>query len=551
MGLLSRFSVKGKIAFLTTVLVVTMLFVATFALFQLSSIKSQFTVYSQIAVSLEADTLKVNRDMNYISRLTRSIMLGDNYSKNHSKLLKKRDEINLHFDDLERVANKINEATLQNSLTSLSNKSKLSTLKFINESIKLMETLSANSSDSQRATAWNTYTSNFSPLANSSRDDFTALNKVITAFKDDIYRSSSDTVESSLSITFTVTLLATLVVVIFSFFTSRSITKPLDSLKLSFEKIEETSNLTLRSNIQGNDELSIVSRSFDSLLTKFHQTLEEVINIVNDLNNTSSLVASASQSTTSQINQQRSETDMVVTAMNEMAMTAQEVAQNAANTAHGSSEANEQAVQGQLVVSNTVNCIGSLAEQLTTTTGSIDKLSNDSQEIGRVLDVIRGIAEQTNLLALNAAIEAARAGEQGRGFAVVADEVRSLASRTETSTQEIQVMIESLQSGAKQAVDVMQASNQQVEKSVEQASEAGESLDKITNSVAAINDMAAQIATAAEEQTSVNEEINKNVTNISNLAEETALEAENTSNASRDLEEQATRLQKLVSQFKV
>jgi len=241
----------------------------------------------------------------------------------------------------------------------------------------------------------------------------------------------------------------------------------------------------------------------------------------------------------------------VATAMNEMAMTAQEVAQNAANTATGAEDANQQALQGHEIVTNTVDGITDLASGIQTASNSIDKVSSDSQEIGRVLDVIKGIAEQTNLLALNAAIEAARAGEQGRGFAVVADEVRSLASRTETSTQEIQQMIERLQQGSEHAVTLMQASNQQADKSVEQASLAGDALQQITQSVASINDMAAQIATAAEEQTSVNEEINRNITNISTISDSTSVEADNTHHSSKDLETLATNLNLLVSQFKV
>ncbi|WP_372768471.1 methyl-accepting chemotaxis protein [Pseudoalteromonas sp.] len=232
-----------------------------------------------------------------------------------------------------------------------------------------------------------------------------------------------------------------------------------------------------------------------------------------------------------------------------MSITANEVSSNAADTASGAMDANHQAENGQQVVASTVNSIDKLAQQIDTAALSIDKLSNDSQEIGRVLDVIRGIAEQTNLLALNAAIEAARAGEQGRGFAVVADDVRSLASRTESSIQEIQQMIESLQSASKEAVALMEQSNQQAENSVANATQAGEALDLITKAVAAINDMAAQIATPPEEQTSVNDEINRNVVIISTISDNTAKEAASTS--STELAELASKLKNQVALFKV
>lgn len=551
MGFLNNVSVKGKISLLTGVLLIALILVSAFNIVQLLSIKSAFTQYSQSAVVLETTILEVNRDMNYVSRLTRSIMLGDDYQKNHNKLETRINAISAHFGKLSTTANIVEDKQVQAKLTSLTQKSKQSTMKFLNESLRLMDTLSQGSSASDRQNAWQKYKAEFSPLANSSRTDFAALRELVEANKTSIYNASEYTVESSLSVTTTIAVIAILVSVALSFITMKSIITPLDKLKNAFEEIETSSNLTIRTQVDSGDELGAVSRSFDSLLQKFHETLTEVVSIVSRLNNASNQLASSSETTSTHIRNQRLETDMVATAMNEMAMTAQEVAQNAANTATGAEDANHQAVQGHDIVSNTVTGISDLASGIQTASESINKVSSDSQEIGRVLDVIKGIAEQTNLLALNAAIEAARAGEQGRGFAVVADEVRSLASRTESSTQEIQQMIERLQQGSEHAVALMQTSNTQADKSVEQASSAGNALQKITESVASINDMAAQIATAAEEQTSVNEEINRNITNISTISDSTSTEADNTHQSSRELEELARNLNLLVSQFKV
>jgi len=191
-----------------------------------------------------------------------------------------------------------------------------------------------------------------------------------------------------------------------------------------------------------------------------------------------------------------------------------------------------------------------LASEVENAADVIDKLRQDSENIGTVLDVIKGIAEQTNLLALNAAIEAARAGEQGRGFAVVADEVRTLASRTQESTQEIQEMIERLQSRSSDAVNVMEQGRSRAEKTVDQAAMAGDSLDAITNSVASINEMNTLIAAASEEQSSVSEEINRNVVNINSLADDSVQGAQQTTSESEALAALAQRLQDLVSQFK-
>lgn len=551
MTFLNKVSVKGKISLLTGVLLVALVSVAVFTISQLLSIKSAFTQYSKGAVVLETTILEVSRDMNYVSRLTRSIMLGDDYQKNHTKLEQRLSDISAHFDKLTVTANIIDDAQVKKQLTMLIQKSKQSTLTFLNESLRLMNTLSEQSDAVERDRAWTKYKKEFSPLANSSRSDFTSLIELVGSNRQSIYKASEQTVESSLSVTTIISIVAFLVSLVLSMLIINSIITPLEKLKKAFEAIEISSDLTIRTEVNSGDELGALSKSFDSLLQKIHQTLTEVVSIVSKLNNASNQLASSSETTNHHIRNQRLETDMVATAMNEMVMTAEEVAKNAANTATGAEDANQQALQGHRIVSNTVDGITDLASGIQTASSSIDKVSSDSQEIGRVLDVIKGIAEQTNLLALNAAIEAARAGEQGRGFAVVADEVRSLASRTESSTQEIQQMIERLQQGSEHAVTLMKTSNQQADKSVEQASLAGDALQKITEAVASINDMAAQIATAAEEQTSVNEEINRNITNITTIADSTSVEAENTHHSSKALEQLASHLNLLVSQFKV
>lgn len=550
-SILQNLSVKMKINLISGLFISAIVIIVGFSVSKMKSVEGQFFLYSTVAAKMQLEITEINRDMNYVSRLTRSIMLGDDFQKNFTKLDKRIDDIEKHFKEMSQALSAADNKSVKDQISRLLSKSKDSTLKFLVESKKLMQSIESNNTDETRKAAWRKYKAEFSPLAVSAREDFADLTKVANSYRAEIHEGAKTTVESAVGVIVLVSVVILVVGIVLSMLISRSIISPLLSLNKTINEIEQNSDLTLRTNIAGKDELSSVGHAVDSLMMKFHETLNTIMNAANSLNHSASELATSSSHTSENINKQRLETDMVVTAMNEMAITAQEVASNAASTASGAEESNQQAIEGQSVVSNTVNSISSLADQIDTAANSIDKVSTDSQEIGRVLDVISGIAEQTNLLALNAAIEAARAGEQGRGFAVVADEVRSLASRTESSTQEIKAMIDSLQDSSKQAVEIMSSSKEQAESSVQNAQSAGEALDQITTSISTINDMAAQIATAAEEQTSVNEEINRNITNISVISDDTATEAEGTSAASHVLSDLANKLNHQVSQFKV
>ena len=300
----------------------------------------------------------------------------------------------------------------------------------------------------------------------------------------------------------------------------------------------------------GNDELRSVAQAFNHMGERFQSALHDVGRSAEQLAAASEETSVVTENTSESMRKQQNEISLVATAMNEMHATANEVAQSASLAADAAHHADEEALVGRDVSLQTIEAIESLASAVEHATGVIEALAKDSEEIGSVLDVIRSIAEQTNLLALNAAIEAARAGEAGRGFAVVADEVRTLASRTQNSTEEINNMVTRLQRGAVQAVEAMEAGRTEARAGVEQTLKTTACLESIVKAISTINDMNVQIASAAEEQSAVSEEITRSVVAIDDLTTETTDGAMQTTEASHEVARLASALQELLGRFK-
>ncbi len=358
--------------------------------------------------------------------------------------------------------------------------------------------------------------------------------------------------ERGLFIIYSMAIIGLIIAVLAYLYILKTVVTPIRQVGNRLLEISEgEGDLTVTLAENGQDEITDVCRGFNQFTAKIRSAVQQVTRASNDLSRSAGELASFSNSASSTINQQLGETEQVATAMNEMVATVQEVSRNVTDAAHSADAANNESATGKEIVLQSMNEIKVLANDVNKAAEVLRKVEADSQQAGSILDVIRDIAEQTNLLALNAAIEAARAGEQGRGFAVVADEVRTLASRTQQSTQEIQQMISSLQSGTREAVSVMEASSQRAEASVEKATDASVALETISGSVAAISNIMSQVASAAEEQNAVAEEVNSNIVRINDMSYETQQTATKVSEATSSLSSLSHQLQNVVNQFKV
>lgn len=346
-------------------------------------------------------------------------------------------------------------------------------------------------------------------------------------------------------------IISSIVVLSLVLLTSRSIIKPVNQVCSVIHEIRRTNDLTMNVKSTGNDEISKMTSDFDSFIQDFKNLIFDVKQALGILNTATENLATTTAQTSEGMQEQLHEADMVATAATEMQATIQDISHNTEAAAKKAESTNENAMCGKQEVDSTVSRISELTDSLTHASDVVTQLEQDAVTIGSVLDVIRGIAEQTNLLALNAAIEAARAGEQGRGFAVVADEVRSLAQRTQDSTQEIESIISTLQQRTREVVTVMERCKEQGGSSSEQAVQAGTLLYSISEDVQNIMDMSTQIATAIDEQNQVASEVNKNVVKIRDIAEQAAHHSETNAHTSEEVSAQAEVLHKAIAKFNV
>jgi len=347
-------------------------------------------------------------------------------------------------------------------------------------------------------------------------------------------------------------LIAVVVVMLLLGMLIRVLMRPLTDMGRAMANIAEgEGDLTRRLAVQSKDEFGELASAFNRFVERIHTSIREVSSTTQQVNEVAARVLAASNSSMANSDEQACRTNSVAAAINELGAAAQEIARNAADASHQASGARHQAEDGRQVVEQNISAMRELSAKISASCVQIETLNAKTVDIGQILEVIKGISEQTNLLALNAAIEAARAGEAGRGFAVVADEVRNLAHRTQSSAQEVQQMIEQLQIGAGASVQTMTESQRQSESSVSIADRAGERLGEVTQRIGEIDGMNQSVAAATEEQTAVIESLNMDITEINTLNQQGVENLQSTLRACGDLDQQARRLKQLVDSFRI
>jgi len=386
---------------------------------------------------------------------------------------------------------------------------------------------------------------------------FKAINEELKVIVASNYRQSGEIADTAEAVTTSAywilgigVMIAFLAAITLGMIITRSITRPLSMALRSAEEVAE-GDLSKHIEVSGRDEVSVLLSALDKMQQNLRTTVKEIGSAADQLASASEELNAVTEESSRGLTRQNDEIQQAATAVNEMTAAVEEVARNATGASEASEQTSHSAVQGRDQVRRAVSSVGAMADEISNSTGKVEVLATRVNEITKVLEVIRAIAEQTNLLALNAAIEAARAGEQGRGFAVVADEVRALAHRTQASTADIESMMQQVRSGAEEAVLAMNKSKELAADTRAQSIEAGQALDRITEGVSIINEKNLVIASAAEEQAQVAREVDRNLVNIQDLSTQTAAGAHQTNASSSELSRLATSFGVLISRFKV
>jgi methyl-accepting chemotaxis protein len=539
MNPLSRVSIKAKILVIPAIAVLG--FIASLAVnssinsdnsYRLAKIQD---LYFPVVQSSRENIVRINRTEELLNT---AVSTGENdmvisAKKTYSELIKKIDEQKMLWPEQKKNLEQLEGNTRG----------------YFEVALKLSEGMVNGNLD----------TSTIPQLVQTMNDKLSTTKDELNKFNEAALKAFNDTVEASnkatqdaLVVSLGLSVGAILIIILISASSVILITRNLNLMLQSLKDIASgEGDLTKRIEQTSQDEIGDLVYWFNLFMEKLHRSINEVVNSITPLANVSNDLGGMTTKTSQITDQQSRATDEVTRLVDEMFSSVQNVAQNASSAAAAAKEADIEAKAGRSVVTQSVESINDLASEVERAAKVIAKLETDTENVGTILDVIKGIAEQTNLLALNAAIEAARAGEQGRGFAVVADEVRTLASRTQDSTQEIQRVIEELQTAARSAAEVMSHSQDQARNSVDQAAKTDNSLATITEKVGSITRMNTEIADATGEQEKVSNNIKTNVEGIRENAEAAVKNVQEVGAASESLLEISNNLRKITAQFKV
>jgi len=559
---MNNISIKAKIVTLSAILISANIFVAAYAMIKMASIGKEITaiakehipltnVVSEVAVKQLEQAISYERALRYSANpddpaaaehYEHGIEAFDAYSHVIARRLKDGERLAVEATDLAHTVEDRREFGRVAKIINNIKKEHLIYEEHVREVIELLDDGKSHQA-LERAEA-------IEKQEDKLEHELESLLSEIGEFTASSALKAEHDEKNAITLLSITSLFTIVVCTLFAFYITSNIARGINKA-VGIAECISTGDLTQNISVDSGGEIGRLLEALQLMQNKLHNMIGEMNQSSIELAAASEQLAAVSEQANQNLHQQQMEVEQVATAMNEMSATIHEVAKNAAASADAANNANKEASEGGKVVLETIGSIERLAGGVEKACVVIQQLATDSENIGSVLDVIIGVAEQTNLLALNAAIEAARAGEQGRGFAVVADEVRTLAQRTQQSTHEIEKMIEKLHNGTQNAVAAMNESQGLANNSVEEAARAGASLNGITTAVESISDMNIQIASAAEEQSSVAEEMNNNIIAVSSIGEQNAAAANETTSSSEELARMATHLQVLVSRFTV
>ncbi len=543
--MLANLTIKKKLISLTVLFATSYLFIFLWQNHQLSYIDKSFKLYQNAVVQGNINILQVSRDMNYCSRLTRSIMLGDNFDKNLKKLITRIDDIKVSFKGLNNTVSYLPD-NLQSELLQAINNSQNDTMAFLDDSLRRMNDL-GNTERSQeiRNKAWDNYRATASPIANKARKSFKKLVNLEQSLGNDITQRAEQSVSDTKNYNLVIMFLCVIFISIIVMLLSLSILKPLEALKVQIDQYSDSDT-----NSSG-DELATIHLAFNKMLGLIQTILQKIGSSSEQISSASKKLTGAAEGTHQNINKQQAEVNQVINAMDTLETTVDVINKYTEDAKKIITSTKDKSSLGLQTVKETINKMKQLNQDVESASSIITNLAKESDSIGSVVDVIKGIAEQTNLLALNAAIEAARAGEQGRGFAVVADEVRTLANRTQESTNTIQSMIENLQSGTTKAVHVMEANMVQSNVVVESSEETAHSIDMVIESISEVEQKNNEIKIVTEQQSVAAQSLKQIVTSIEQLASSTLNHAELNLQSAQTLNNLSLEQLDTINKFKV